>query len=71
MCSLAHVSHFVAGRSLCYVKKDGLTMCAAINNLASCEVRAVIRFLLARNNNAAEIHKEISCGLWAECYERE
>ena len=34
-------------------------MCAAINNPASCEVRAVIRFLLARNNNAAEIHKQL------------
>jgi len=33
-------------------------MCAAINNPASCEVRAVFRFLLARNNNAAEIHRQ-------------
>ena len=33
-------------------------MCAAIYNPASCEVRAVIRFLLARNNNAAEIHRQ-------------
>jgi len=34
-------------------------MCATINNPASCEVRAVIRFLLARNNNAAEIHRQL------------
>ena len=34
-------------------------MCAAINNPASCEVHAVIRFLLARNNNAAEIHRQL------------
>ena len=34
-------------------------MCAAINNPASCEVRAVIRFLLARNNNTAEIHRQL------------
>ena len=34
-------------------------MCAAINNPASCEVRAVIRFLLARNNNAVEIHRQL------------
>jgi len=47
MCSLANVCHFVAGRSLFYVKKDWITMCAAINNPASCEFRAVIRFLLA------------------------
>ena len=34
-------------------------MCAVINNPASCEVRAVIRFLLARNNNSAEIHRQL------------
>jgi len=34
-------------------------MCAAINNPASCEVRAVIWFLLARNNNAAKIHMQL------------
>jgi len=53
VCSLANVCHFVTGRSLFYVKRDWITICAAINNPASCEVRAVIRFLLARNNNAA------------------
>jgi len=34
-------------------------MCAAINNPVSCEVRAVIRFLLARNNNVAEIQGQL------------
>ena len=34
-------------------------MCAVKNNPASCEVRAVIRFLLARNNNAAKIHRQL------------
>ena len=34
-------------------------MCTAINNPASCKVRAVIRFLLVRNNNAAEIHRQL------------
>ena len=34
-------------------------MCAAINDPASCKVRAVIRFLLTRNNNAAEIHRQL------------
>jgi len=34
-------------------------MCAAINNPANCEVRAVIRILLARNNNVAEIHRQL------------
>ena len=58
MCSLANVCHFVAGWSLFHVKKEWITMCAAINNPTSCEVRAVIRFLLARNNNDAEIHRQ-------------
>jgi len=34
-------------------------MCAVINNPASCEVRAAIQFLLARNNNAAKIHRQL------------
>jgi len=34
-------------------------MCAAINNPTSYEVRTVIRFLLARNNNVAEIHRQL------------
>ena len=44
MCSLANICHFVAGLSLFYVKKDWIT-CAAINNPASYEVRAVIWFM--------------------------
>ena len=34
-------------------------MCAAINNPDSCDVRAVIRFLFARKNNAAEINRQL------------
>ena len=60
MCSLANVCHFVAGRSfLFYVKKDWITVRAAINNPTSFEVHAVIWFSLARNNNAAEIHGQL------------
>ena len=58
MCSLTNVCHFVAGRSFFYVKKDWTTMCAAIHNHASCEFHAVIRVLLARNNNAVEIRRQ-------------
>ena len=43
----------------CFMSRKTITMCAAINNPASCEVLAVIRFLLARNNNAAEIHRQL------------
>jgi hypothetical protein len=34
-------------------------MSAAIDNPASCEIRAVIRFLHAKNMSAAEIHREL------------
>jgi hypothetical protein len=41
-------------------------MCPAIDNPVSCEIRAVIRFLRAKNMNAAEIHPE----LWPKYNER-
>jgi hypothetical protein len=34
-------------------------MCPAIDNPASCEIRAAIRFLHAKNFSAAEIHREL------------
>jgi hypothetical protein len=34
-------------------------MCSAIDNPASCEIRAVIRFLHAKNMSVAEIHREL------------
>jgi hypothetical protein len=35
-------------------------ICPAIDNPASCEILAVIRFLLGENATAAEIHRELS-----------
>jgi hypothetical protein len=35
-------------------------MCPAIDNLASCEIRTVIRFLHAKNMSAEEIDPELS-----------
>jgi hypothetical protein len=40
-------------------------MCPAIDNPASCEIRAVIRFLHAKNVNAAEIHREL-CAVYGQ-----
>jgi hypothetical protein len=37
-------------------------MCHAIDNPASCEMRAVIRFFHAKNMSAAEIHRELRGG---------
>jgi hypothetical protein len=34
-------------------------MCPVIDNPASCEIRAVIRFLHAKNISAAEMHSEL------------
>jgi hypothetical protein len=34
-------------------------MCPPIDNPTSCEIRAVIRFLRARNISVAEIHREL------------
>jgi hypothetical protein len=37
---------------------DLVTMCPAIDNAASCKIRAVIRFLHTKNKSAAEINRE-------------
>jgi hypothetical protein len=34
-------------------------MCPAIDNPASCEIRALIRFLHAKNMSVAVIHREV------------
>jgi hypothetical protein len=40
-------------------------ICPAIDNPASCEIRAVIRFLRANNISAAEIHCEL-CAVYGQ-----
>jgi len=40
-------------------------MCAAIETPGKCEIRAVIRFLLAEGHSAAEIQ----CSVWTKLYE--
>jgi hypothetical protein len=40
-------------------------MCPAVDNPASCEIRAVARFLHAENKSAAEIHCEL-CALYGQ-----
>jgi hypothetical protein len=34
-------------------------MCPAIDNPTSCEIRAIMQFLHAKNTSAAEIHREL------------
>jgi hypothetical protein len=40
-------------------------MCLVIDNLAICEICAVIRFLHAKNMSAAEIHSEL-CAVYGQ-----
>jgi hypothetical protein len=41
-------------------------MWSAIDNPTSYEIRAVIRFLRAKNMSAAEIHRELRAAVYAE-----
>jgi hypothetical protein len=40
-------------------------LCPAIDNPASCEIRALIRFLHAKNMSSAEIHQEL-CAVYGQ-----
>jgi hypothetical protein len=41
-------------------------MCPATDNPASCEIRAVIRFLHAKSISAAEIHRELCVAVYGQ-----
>jgi hypothetical protein len=41
-------------------------MCPAIDNPASCEIRAVIRFLRAKNISAAEIRRKLCAVIYGQ-----
>jgi hypothetical protein len=41
-------------------------MCPAIDNPASCKIRAVICFLHAKNMRAAEIHRELCLSVYGQ-----
>jgi hypothetical protein len=41
-------------------------MCSAIDNSASCEIRAVNHFLHAKNMNAEEIHRELCAAVYGQ-----
>jgi hypothetical protein len=41
-------------------------MCPAIDNPTSCEIRAVIRFLHAKNKSAAEIYRELCAAVYGQ-----
>jgi hypothetical protein len=41
-------------------------MCPAIDNPTSCEILAIIRFLQAKNLNAAQIHRELCAVVYGQ-----
>jgi hypothetical protein len=41
-------------------------MCPATHSPASCEIRVVIRFLHAKNINAAEIRRELCAAVYGQ-----
>jgi hypothetical protein len=41
-------------------------MCSATDNPASCEIRAVIHFLRAKNMSGAEIHHELCTAVYGQ-----
>jgi hypothetical protein len=41
-------------------------MCPVIDNPTSCEIRAVIRFLQAKNMTAAELHHELCMVVYSQ-----
>jgi hypothetical protein len=41
------------------VSTERIMMCPATDNLASCEIRAFIRFLRSKSMSAAEIYREL------------
>jgi hypothetical protein len=47
------------------VSAEGVMMCRAIDNPASCEIHTVIRFLHARNMSAVQIHREL-CAVYSQ-----
>jgi hypothetical protein len=54
------VNHHITGHLVFVLVSTGcVIMCPVSGKLASCKIRAVIRFLLAKNMSAAEIHREL------------
>jgi hypothetical protein len=47
------------------VSQERVMMCPAIDNPASCEIRAAIRFLHAKNTRAAGNHREL-CAVYGQ-----
>jgi hypothetical protein len=50
-----HITHYIIGHLVfVLVSTEWIIMCTEIHNPASCEIRAVIRFLHAKTNSTEE-----------------
>jgi hypothetical protein len=58
--------HITAHVMFVLVSTELIIMCPAIDNSVSCEIRAVIRFLHAKNMSAAEIHHELCAAVYGQ-----
>jgi hypothetical protein len=62
-----HVNHHITGHVMfVLVSTERVMMCSAIDNSASCEIRAVIRFLHAKKIIAVEIHRELCAAIYGQ-----
>jgi hypothetical protein len=59
------VKHHITGHLVFVLVYTEQVMCRAIDNPASCEICAVIRFLHAKNMSAAETHREL-CAVYGQ-----
>jgi hypothetical protein len=53
------------------VSTERVIMCPPIDNPATCEIRALIRFLRAKNMSATEIHRELCAAVYGKNVMRE
>jgi hypothetical protein len=61
------VNHHITGRLVfVLVSTEWVMMCPIIDNPGICEIRAVIRFLRAKNISAMEIHCELSAAVYGQ-----
>jgi hypothetical protein len=61
------VNHHMTGHLVfVLVSTECVMMCSAIDNPASCESRAVIRFLHTKHMTAAEIHLELCAAVYGQ-----
>jgi hypothetical protein len=71
-CEVAHMTHCLVNHHITghlvfvLVSTERVMTCPAIDNPASCKIRAAVRFLHAENMSAADIHHELCAAVYAQ-----